>query len=111
MIFGPVDIVVRRAIDDHLRPDAIDRRRDGRIVGQVGVAPGQRHGVVRRSEVLDHRGAELAARAGHDDAHQAAAFSKARICESSNTPSQRATTAVAMQLPITFTDVRPMSRI
>ena len=32
------------------------------------------------------------------------------IRRSSNTPSQRATTAVAMQLPITFTAVRPMSR-
>ena len=33
------------------------------------------------------------------------------ICSSFSTPSQRATTAVAMQLPITFTAVRPMSMI
>ncbi len=48
----------------------------------------------------------------HPPSHQAARFvpaTKAFIFSSSNTPSQRATTAVEMQLPITFTAVRPMS--
>ncbi len=65
--------------------------------------------------LVDERRAELTSRANHRDAHQAALdsapWAKARIRSSSKTPSQRATTAVAMQLPMTLTAVRPMSMI
>ena len=71
--------------------------------------------VVRLGAFVRHGGGELAARSHDRNPHHAALddpdTSNARIRSSSNTPSQRATTAVAMQLPITFTAVRPMSMI
>src|SRR2546428_6293376 len=105
-------MIVRRAVDDDVGTQSIHRLRDGGIVGDIELAAGQRHRLMGLPELFGNSAAELAARARHDDAHQAA-FSTLnfRICASSNTPSQRATTAVAMQLPITFTDVRPMSMI
>jgi len=52
---------------------------------------------------------ELSTRADDRNPHAAFSILNFCICASSNTPSQRATTAVAMQLPITLTAVWPMS--
>ena len=91
------------------------RRVDRRAVADVELSVAERDDVVARRALVDDRGAELPVGADHRDPHQAALDSmppaNARIRSSSNTPSQRATTAVAMQLPITFTAVRPMSMI
>ena len=65
-----------------------------------------------RDHVADERDEHPAPRPIDRDARwPSGAGRNSRIFSSSNTPSQRATTAVAMQLPMTFTDVRPMSRI
>ncbi len=84
-----------------------------RFVGDVEARAIERHDLVMPA-LLHDRSAELPAGADHGDAHHAAfspSAANARICSSSSTPSQRATTAVAMQLPITLTAVRPMSMI
>ena len=66
-------------------------------------------------EFANDRRSQLPLRTHHCDPHQAARevwFTvNALMRASSNTPSQRATTTVAMQLPMTFTAVRPMSMI
>ncbi len=109
---GAVHVVVADAVDDGVRREAGHRGGDGAIVGHVERRAVERHDLVARRAFMDDGGAELAPRAGDDDAHQAAlSAANARIFSSSSTPSQRATTAVAMQLPITFTAVRPMSMI
>src|SRR5262249_10135736 len=113
--FGAVDVGVRDPVDDRVRAKAGHGRHDGWFVSDVEVCAAERAGLVTRSALLRYGGAELAARADNGDAHQATRdetpASTARICASSSTPSHRATTAVAMQLPITFTAVRPMSMI
>ena len=75
-------------------------------VGDVDLAAGQRCHLVGAGPPLDGDASELAGGADHHDLH-AACFIRA----SSKTPSQRATTTEATQLPMTFTAVRPMSRI
>jgi len=85
------------------------------IVGDVELGVIERQHLMRIGAFVHHRGGELPACADNRNPHQAALEalvpSNTRIRSSSNTPSQRATTAVAMQLPITFTAVRPMSMI
>ena len=76
--------------------------------------PVERDDVVACRTFVNDGGPELAPGTEHGYAHHAAltgAAPNARIRPSSNTPSQRATTTVAMQLPMTFTAVRPMSMI
>ncbi len=113
MIFRGVDVVVRRAVDDRVGTRPLHRRRHRRIVGDVEVDVAERDDLMGRSAFVYDRGRELPARADDRNPHQAALdepeASNARIRSSSNTPSQRATTAVAMQLPMTLTAVRPMS--
>ena len=75
-------------------------------VGEIDLAAGQRGHVVGAGPPLDGDAPQLSGGADHHDLH-AACF----IRVSSNTPSQRATTTEATQLPMTFTAVRPMSRI
>src|SRR5262249_14530975 len=106
--------VESRAIDDQLRLRPSYRRHD--CVGVRNIQGGvvERDEVVTRRDVLgDNGGAQLTTSTCDSDAHQAAfsglAAANAHIRESSNTPSQRATTTVAMQLPMTFTAVRPIS--
>src|SRR5882672_9104981 len=114
-IFGGVHVRERRAVDDDVRPDARDRRRDRRLVGDVEIGARKGDHLMIRPALVRDRGAQLAARTGDDNPHQAAREAPSspndRIRSSSSTPSQRATTAVAMQLPMTFTAVRPMSMI
>src|SRR5476649_1216507 len=112
MILGAVDIVVAGAVDDRLRRDSTEDRPHRHIVGDVEILVRQRDHVVSVRALVNNGGTKLTARADHRDAHQAARpAANARIRASSNTPSHRATTTVAMQLPMTFTDVRPMSMI
>ena len=111
---GAIHVVVRGAIDDEVGAAGRHGVADGAIVGDVERRPRERRHVRVAPEHAGHGAGELARRAGdeHPPSHQAARFvpaTKAFIFSSSNTPSQRATTAVEMQLPITFTAVRPMS--
>src|SRR5262249_4939568 len=122
MIFGPVDIIPRRAIDDRLRPCPIDRLGDRPVVRHVKVRAGKRQNIMRLAALINDRRAQLSLRPNNrnpqtrsvgcrlaDRAHAAFSTANSRMRLSSNTPSHRATTAVAMQLPMTFTAVRPMS--
>ena len=115
MLLGIVHARERRRVDDDVGRDAIDRRVHGGGVGDVEVRVAERDGLVSLRAFVDDRRAELPARTDDRNPHQAArdvvSPANARIFASSNTPSQRATTAVAMQLPMTFTAVRPMSMI
>src|SRR4029077_647930 len=105
-IFGAVDVVVAGTVDDRLRCDSPHGRPNGHIVGHIEVVPRQRDHVVPTRALVNDRRTKLSARADDRDAHQAARSAvNARIRASSNTPSHRATTAVAMQLPMTFTAV------
>ena len=102
MVLGAVHVVVRGAVDDRVRPHARHRRRHRPIVGDVERVAAERHHLVASLALAQDRGPQLTAGADDDNPHQAGL---------SSTPSQRATTTVAMQLPITLTAVRPMSMI
>ncbi len=94
---------------------AIHRRRDRAIVADVELGAREGHDLVAGTTLGHDRCAKLPCRSDHHNPHQAAldprSAANAFIRSSSNTPSQRATTAVAMQLPMTLTAVRPMSMI
>src|SRR5205814_8901921 len=83
---------------------------NGRMVRCTELGAHDRDDFVCRGAGMSDGGSKLTTRANHRNPHQAAlSIANIRIRSSSNTPSQRATTAVAMQLPITLTAVRPMS--
>ncbi len=114
MVLGRIDRVVAGTVDDDVRPQALHHVRHGPTVADVEiVAIERRHVVVSTAAFVDQGSAKLSFCARNRDSHQAAfrGVENVRMRSSSNTPSQRATTAVAMQLPITFTAVRPMSMI
>ena len=115
VILSGIDVRVGGRVDNDVRRRARHRRRHGRIVADVEVRVAEGDGLVSRRAFVGDRSTELPARTDDRNAHQAArdvvSRANARIFASSNTPSQRATTAVAMQLPMTFTAVRPMSMI
>ena len=83
-------------------PRSRHRGRNRPVVRDVERVARQRHHVVAGLALAQDRRPELTSRADDGNAHQAGL---------SSTPSQRATTTVAMQLPMTFTAVRPMSMI
>ena len=89
---------------------ARDYGRDRSVIRELELPARQpdHRGFVR--EAAHHRAAQLSAGADNQHLRRHAALNR-RIWSSSNSPSQRATTTVAMQLPITFTAVRPMSMI
>ena len=109
LVLRGVDVRERGAVDNDLRPHAIHRRRDRGRVAHVELLAGERDRFVRRATFVHDGGAKLPARANDGNPHAAFSIENFRIRASSNTPSHRATTAVAMQLPMTFTAVRPMS--
>jgi len=119
MVLRGIDLVVRRAVDNRIRPGQLDRASDCPIVSDIDLVARERDDVValrRGREIMHDGGTQLSASANNDDSHDQATFARrscanACIRSSSSTPSHRATTAVAMQLPITFTAVRPMSMI
>ena len=115
MVFRAIDVVVRGAVDDDVRPQPLQRHPDRAIIGDVEIPANQGNDLVPGREFVNDGGPELASSAGDRDPHHAALYvrsvANAFIRASSKTPSQRATTTAAMQLPITFTAVRPMSMI
>ena len=106
VVLGAVDVVVGGAVQDQLGRQRVERPLQRGGVGEIDLAAGQRRHVVGAGPPLDGDASELAGGADDHDLH-AACFIRA----SSKTPSQRATTTEATQLPMTFTAVRPMSRI
>ncbi len=108
IVFGRVDRVVGRGVQDDLRTlagNSIDHRG---MVGHVEIAARQRDEVGAIREAGRGGRAQLPGSADDQDTRLHAATER-RICWSSNSPSQRATTTEARQLPSTFTPVRAMS--
>src|SRR5690606_1970749 len=68
LVLGPVDVGVRRAVDDDVGPHLVDERVDGARVGDVEPGTRRRHDGVTRLQLLGHGPAELASRA--DDQHE-----------------------------------------
>ncbi len=93
-------------MQDQLGGQRVERPLEGRGIGEVDLAAGQGRHAVLAGPAIDGGAAELAGRSDDDDLHAARSMRA-----SSKTPSQRATTTDATQLPITLTAVRPMSRI